>query len=204
MKTIFSEYIDRLKKTLDRLDQKAIARLGEMLEKARLSGNGIFIFGNGGSGANASHIAGDFVKGASFGLDQRYRFTCLNDNASGLMATANDIGWDFIFSEPLKGFLRSGDLVIGISGSGNSANVVNGIETAKAMGAFTVAFSGYSGGKIAKLADLSIHVPVEDMEISEDVHLIIAHMVKQALMRTSKPVLGMGSKYDERLGGGVS
>ncbi|MBL8992012.1 MAG: SIS domain-containing protein, partial [Spirochaetia bacterium] len=113
METIFFEYIDRLKKTLDRLDHRAIARLGETLEKARLSGNGIFIFGNGGSGANASHIAGDFVKGASFGLEQRYRFTCLNDNASGLMATANDIGWDFIFSEPLKGFLRPGDVVIG-------------------------------------------------------------------------------------------
>ena len=95
--------------------------------------------GNGGSGASASHAAGDFLKGASYGLDKRFKMICLNDNLPSMMAIANDIGWESIFVEPLKNFLSPDDLVIGISGSGNSKNVVNALEYANAQGATTVA-----------------------------------------------------------------
>src|SRR4030042_1293936 len=182
----FTNYFSRLSETLEKLDVQVIEQFVEALLKARDSENTIFIFGNGGSAATASHVTGDFLKGISFELDKRFRVMCLSDNTSGLTAIANDLGYDEIFLEQLKVFLKKGDLVIGISGSGNSANVVKAREDAGAQGVKTVAMCGYKGGRIRELADMVIHVPVDDMEITEDIHIIIFHAIKQVLNKRLK------------------
>ena len=196
----FDAYFTRVSETLDKLDVDSLEKLIDVLLEAREKENTIFIFGNGGSGATASHVAGDFIKGISYKLDKRFRVHCLNDNISGLMAISNDLSYEEIFIEPLKAFLRKGDVVIGISGSGNSANVVKAMDFAKTQGAYTVAFCGFKGGKIKGLADLVLLAPVNDMEVTEDVHIIIFHAIKQKLMRALKgDGFSMGETYDERV-----
>jgi D-sedoheptulose 7-phosphate isomerase len=117
------------------------------------------------------------------------------------MAISNDLTYEEIFIEQLKAFLRKDDLVIGISGSGNSMNVVKAMEYARSKGAITVAFCGFTGGKIKDLADLVILAPIPDMEVTEDIHIIIFHAVKQLLIRQLKgDKFSMGKTYDERVG----
>jgi len=194
-------YIDLVKSTLDALDPKALDALVEAFHTTYEKGGNIYTMGNGGSGASASHAAGDFLKGASYGLDKRFRMICLNDNLPSMMAIANDIGWDDIFVEPLKNFLKPKDLVIGISGSGNSKNVVKAIEFANANGATTVAMSGFKGGKISEIATLNVHAPVMDMEVTEDVHMVIFNIVKKQMMvRLMGDNPSMGATYDQRIG----
>lgn len=194
-------YIDLVKSTLDALDPKALEALVEAFHTTYEKGGNIYTMGNGGSGASASHAAGDFLKGASYGLDKRFRMICLNDNLPSMMAIANDIGWESIFVEPLKNFLSPNDLVIGISGSGNSENVVNALEYANAQGATTVAMSGFKGGKISEIATINVHAPVMDMEVTEDVHMVIFNIVKKQMMaRLMGDNPSMGDTYDQRIG----
>jgi len=160
----------------------------------------IYIFGNGGSASTASHVCGDFIKGASFGLKKRFRIICFSDNIASMMAISNDVSYEDVFVEPLKNFVKDNDLVIGISGSGNSVNVVKALEYANSINVKTIAISGYSGGAIKKMATESVHVPIDDMEIVEDLHLTIFHAIKQSLI---KDLMGenvsMGEVYDARL-----
>ena len=194
-------YIDLVKSTLDALDPKALEALVEAFHTTYKKGGNIYTMGNGGSGASASHAAGDFLKGASYGLDKRFKMICLNDNLPSMMAIANDIGWESIFVEPLKNFLTNDDLVIGISGSGNSKNVVNALEFANANGATTVAMSGFKGGKIAQIATINVHAPVMDMEVTEDIHMVIFNIVKKQMMaRLMGDNPSMGDTYDKRIG----
>ncbi len=196
----FNDYFDRVSKTLNQLDVEKISSFVELLLKARDNGNTIFIFGNGGSGATASHVTGDFLKGISYGLEKRFRVQSLNDNIPGMMAISNDLTYDEIFIEQLKVFLKKDDVVIGISGSGNSANVVKALEYARINGAKTVAFCGYKGGKVIGMADIAVHAPIHDMEITEDIHIIIFHAVKQVLMKALKgDHFSMGATYDNRI-----
>jgi len=146
----------------------------------------IFIFGNGGSGATASHFSGDLIKGVSYNLDKKFKVICLNDNIPALMAIANDISFSDIFLEQLKNFVKKDDLVIGLSGSGNSMNVVKALDFAKKAGAKTAAFCGFDGGKIKGIADVSIQAEIDNMEVSEDIHLIIFHCVKSLLVEKLK------------------
>lgn len=193
-------YINEVVSTLDKIDLNQLDLVKDALLKAKDLGNNIYIFGNGGSGGTASHIAGDFVKGASYKQEKGYRFFCLNDNFSAIGAISNDISYDDIFSEQLNNFAKEGDLVIGISGSGNSENVVKAFETAKRKNAITVALCGYSGGKIKGMADLAIHIPVNDMEITEDLHLMVFHMIKQSIIKDSNRSLDdMGDRYLNRM-----
>jgi D-sedoheptulose 7-phosphate isomerase len=195
------QYIDLVKSTLDALEPKALDALVEAFHKTYEKGGNIYTMGNGGSGASASHAAGDFLKGASYGLDKRFKMICLNDNLPSMMAIANDIGWESIFVEPLKNFLSEDDLVIGISGSGNSKNVVNALEYANANGATTVAMSGFKGGKISQIASINVHAPVMDMEVTEDVHMVIFNIVKKQMMaRLMGDNPSMGDTYDQRIG----
>lgn len=195
------QYIELVKSTLDALDAKALESLVDTFHSTYEKGGNIYTMGNGGSGASASHAAGDFLKGASYGLDKRFRMICLNDNLPSMMAIANDIGWESIFVEPLKNFLSSNDLVIGISGSGNSKNVVNAIEYANEQGATTVAMSGFKGGKISQIATIDVHAPVMDMEVTEDVHMVIFNIVKKQMMaRLMGDNPSMGDTYDQRVG----
>jgi len=175
-------YLRRVIDTLQRLDRNAIAAVARLLLDTRKRSGTLFLFGNGGSAATASHMYCDLAKGVSHPLDNRFRVVCLNDNVPAMMAYANDLSWEHIFVEPLKNLIRPGDVAIGISGSGNSLNVVRAIEHANAVGAATVAICGYDGGIISRIATHVIHAHVQDMEISEDVHLIINHALKNLLI----------------------
>jgi D-sedoheptulose 7-phosphate isomerase len=181
------QYFRLVATTLSRLDRPGIDGFVEMLLQTCDDGGTIFIFGNGGSAATASHICGDFVKGVSYGCPRKLKTICLNDNVPGLMAIANDISYADIFVEQIRNFLEKKDLVVGISGSGNSPNVVSALEYARQVGARTVAFCGFSGGRIKQIADLAIHAEVDNMEVAEDVHLIVAHCVKTILLSRLKP-----------------
>lgn len=174
-------YLEEEKEVLDNLPLTNLEEVVELLQTACQGENGIFVMGNGGSGSTASHFACDINKGVSFGLEKRFRVICLNDNVPTMLAYANDLSYDDVFVEQLKNFLRSGDVVVGISGSGNSRNVVKAIEYANANGATSVAFTGFDGGQLGRIAKISIVVPANDMQIVEDVHLILTHMIMRIL-----------------------
>lgn len=194
------KYFAQVKNTFDKIDIQPINNVAEAMLKAYENEKIIFICGNGGSSATASHVAGDFIKGVSYNLKKRFKTMCLSDNTPGLMAISNDVGYDDIFVEPLKNFLTPGDLFIGISGSGNSTNVVKAMQYAKENGAATVAFSGYSGGKIKDIADISVHIPIADMEITEDFHMICFHAIKRIIMEKLQIVnASCGEVYDNRV-----
>lgn len=175
------KYIDEEIRVLRSLNLEEINTVMNVLEKARLERRRVFICGNGGSAATASHFAGDFNKGLSEKLDIKYDFECLCDNLPMMMAVANDTSYDEIFKQPLMNKLHEGDVFIGISGSGNSMNVVNAMEYAKANGGITIALVGYTGGKLKEIADYSIHVNINDMQISEDIHMVLDHLMMHTL-----------------------
>jgi D-sedoheptulose 7-phosphate isomerase len=193
-------YLNLIKDTVDKLDRVQIEKAIEAFMRVYDQGSTIYIFGNGGSAATATHAAGDFLKGASFGLEKRFRVISLVDNLPALMAIANDVSYDDIFIEQLKNFMKPGDLVIGISGSGNSKNVVKAMEYAKGRGVQTIAFCGYKGGAIIKLGDIIIHSVAMDMEVAEDIHMIVFNVIKKEVMRRLMNADGsMGGTYDERV-----
>lgn len=175
------QYIEMEKMVLDSLSSNDINIVMNVLESARLNRKRIFICGNGGSAATASHLECDFNKGVSYDQDIKYDIECLSDNVPMMMAIANDIGYDDIFVVPLKNKLKQGDVVIGISGSGNSENVVRAFEYANEIQADTIALTGYSGGRLKDIAKYNIHVPIDNMQIVEDVHLILNHMMMYIL-----------------------
>lgn len=177
----YLDYCQGLKQALDAVSVDAVEEFVQLLERACQEGRQVFLMGNGGSGSTASHVACDLNKGVSYGRQQRFRVICLNDSLPTVMAYANDVSYEDIFVEPLKNFLRPGDLVIGLSGSGNSANVLKAIDYANQQGAFTVGLSGYDGGKLARVVRMPIVVPVHDMQKAEEVHLTIFHVAMQTL-----------------------
>ncbi len=182
METKINSYLQELHKTMQALDRKQIASLVQALLDVHQRGGTAYIFGNGGSGATASHFCGDLLKGVSYGLDKRFKAVCLNDNSPALLAIANDITYADIFVEQLKNFLHQDDLVIGISGSGNSENIIRAISYAKSKGVPTVGLCGFDGGRLKQIADTHVHVPIKDMEVSEDLHLCVLHCAKMTLM----------------------
>ena len=155
------EYLADEIKVIQSLDLDAVNSVMNVLEEARLSGRHIFICGNGGSAATASHYCCDFNKGISEMQKQKYNFECLSDNVPTMMAVANDFSYDEIFRLPLKNKMNAKDIFIGISGSGNSKNVVNAMEYAKSIGGTTIAIVGYSGGRLREIADHCIHVQID-------------------------------------------
>lgn len=174
-------YFDRLKATIDKISKSDLSNLMNLLVNAKDNGKQIFIMGNGGSSATASHYVCDFNKGISMNEDKKFKFICLNDNIPSLMAYANDLSFEDIFVEQLKTFFVQGDVVIGISGSGNSKNVLKAIEYANSHGGVTVGLSGYQGGKLKQMAQHNVHVPIDDMQISEDLHMVLDHCMMKIL-----------------------
>ena len=162
---------------LESLDVAAINDTLNLLEQTFEAEKMIYIFGNGGSSATASHFQNDFNKGVSEHTDKKFRFLCLNDNVSTMMAIANDIGFDEVFRFQLQGRLSEGDIVIAISGSGNSRNVINAVEYAKENGNKVVGLTGFGGGRLSEIADISLHAPVNSMQITEDIHMIFDHLM---------------------------
>lgn len=178
-----AKYIENEVEVLHALDVNALNDVLNLLERTLESENMIYIMGNGGSAATASHFQNDFNKGVSEYTEKKFRFLCLNDNVPTVMAIANDIGYDEIFRFQLRGKLRPGDVVIGISGSGNSKNVLNAAEYAKECGNDVVGITGFGGGKLRELADYSLHVPVNSMQITEDIHMVFDHLMMSIFYR---------------------
>lgn len=175
-------YKSELFRTIDTLDLSIIQRAIDWFDEARASGRHIFVCGNGGSASTASHFACDVIKGASFQRDRRFRILALTDSLPTLTAYSNDVSYDCVFIEQLKNFAQPGDVVMAISGSGNSPNVLRAVEYANSIGCRTIALTGRDGGKLGPLAQLEIRVPVPHMGRIEDAHLTVCHMIAYHFM----------------------
>lgn len=172
-----NRYRSSLLGALDAVDTTRVQAAIQLLAEARDTGRQIFVCGNGGSATTASHFVCDMIKGASLGRPKRFRIISLCDFVPTILAYANDISYDMVFVEPLKNLAGKGDVVIGISGSGNSMNVVNALQHARDIGCRIITLSGRDGGRMAKLADLDIRAEEQHMGRIEDVHLIVTHMI---------------------------
>ncbi len=175
-------YLQGVKTTLDRIPMAKVKELGALLAKARDTGKRVYICGNGDSFSNSLHYALDLAKGIRREDKKPLKIKELASNTPLLTAFGNDTSYSNIFKGELEVLLEKGDLVIGISGSGNSPNVLEAVEYANKNGATTVGITGYSGGKLKNLAQVSVHVPVDNMELAEDAHWIIGHVLKMYLM----------------------
>ena len=173
-------YFDKLKKVVDAIDIAQINNLMHLLIDALQEERQIFIMGNGGSAATASHFVCDFNKGLS-GDAKRFKFICLNDNIPTMMAYANDISYEEVFVGPLKNYFHAGDVVIGISGSGNSKNVIKAIQWGNENRGITVGITGYDGGMLKQITAHQVHIPVDDMQIVEDLHMVLDHCMMKIL-----------------------
>lgn len=179
-----TDYFDRLKGALDAISKEDLSQLINLLTQAKESKKTIFIMGNGGSAATASHFVCDFNKGLSEGKEKKFRFICLNDNIPTMMAIANDRSYDDIFVYPLSVYFNPDDIVIGISGSGNSKNVVKALEYANENGGVTVGLTGFDGGKVKKICTHNVHIPINDMQITEDLHMVLDHCMMSILSKS--------------------
>jgi D-sedoheptulose 7-phosphate isomerase len=180
--TFSASYRTRLLSTLESLDLDKIAQAIEWFHQARLEGRAIFVAGNGGSQATASHFVCDMVKGASFGRESRFRILALNESMPTVTAYSNDLSYADAVLEPLKNFAQRDDIYMAISGSGNSPNVIRAMEYANSIGCRTLALTGRDGGKLRTLAALNIHVAEPHMGRIEDAHHVICHMISYAFM----------------------
>jgi D-sedoheptulose 7-phosphate isomerase len=177
MEKVIKNYLENLVTTIQSLNIEEFINVAEVLRDARSKGKRIYIFGNGGSGSTATHFACDINKGVSYGRRERFRVICLNDNIPTMLAYSNDVGYHVVFKEQLENFLEKGDVVIGISGSGNSKNVLLAMDLAKAKSAITIGITGFMGGKLKEITDYSINANFNDMQISEDIHMIWVHIM---------------------------
>ena len=179
-----AQYGALLRETFARVDWNQVEQVIEWFRAARDEGRRIFVCGNGGSAATAAHFVCDMVKGASYEFPRRFRITALTEGISTITAYANDAGYDVIFAEQLKNFAEPGDLLLALSGSGNSPNVVRAMEYANQAGLKTIAFTGKDGGRLGPLAQLEITVPAPHMGRIEDAHMVLCHMVAYYFMDT--------------------
>ena len=170
-------YKSELMQAIETIDLDAVQRVIEILRRARDEGRHIFTCGNGGSASTASHFVCDMLKGASFGREKRFRIMALNDSLPTMTAYSNDVSYECVFAEQLKNFAQPGDVLISISGSGNSPNVLRAMEYANSIGCHTIALSGREGGKMAPLAKTEVRVSHPHMGRIEDGHMIVLHMV---------------------------
>ena len=181
-----SGYKNALIEAIHAVDLEKVEQAIEVLTKARDQGQRIFVCGNGGSAATASHFACDILKGASYKKATRFRILSLTDSLPTLTAYSNDVSYECVFVEQLKNFAESGDVVIAISGSGNSTNVIRAIEYGNSIGCRTVALTGKDGGKLGPLAEVNIQVPVPHMGRIEDVHMMVLHMIGYYFMEAER------------------
>lgn len=186
----FDSYKQLIQKTLDSLDDSQIENLLNLLVDAYKNGKFVFVIGNGGSAANASHIAQDLAKGTRSSKEQTKRLKALSltDNTPFITAQGNDEGYESIFEQQLRTFASKGDLLIAISGSGNSPNIIKAIEWAKANGVATVGVTGYDGGKLMQMADHKLHVPLDEMCTAESIHSIVFHYIILELREKFKSI----------------
>ena len=175
------DYIKGLKDVLDRIPLEPVGEIIQAIELAQNNRQQVFVIGNGGSAATASHMMNDLCKGTLGHKGDapwpRLRVIALTDNVSLMTAWANDTDYNHIFSEPLKNLAERGDLLVAISASGNSPNILAAVEAAKQIGVKVIGLTGFGGGKLAKLADISFVVPSDGYGPVEDVHMILDHII---------------------------
>ena len=169
------EYLDGVGDALKNLDAAPVAKASAAITEAYKRDSAVFIMGNGGSGSTASHAAYDFNIAISGKLKKRFRFISLCDNITTLLALSNDYGYENVFYMQIKDVLKEGDIVICISGSGNSENVVKVAEYARSVGCKVISFTGFDGGRLIELADYPVHVAMNDMKKAEDCHVVLLH-----------------------------
>jgi D-sedoheptulose 7-phosphate isomerase len=174
-------YISTLKHTMDKLPPHLIVEVIEVLQHARLEGRQIFIMGNGGSASTASHFVCDLAKNTRREGLPHFRVIGLTDNMAIFSAYANDEGYESVFASQLSNLIAPGDVVIGISASGNSKNVLNAMDVAKGHGAVTIGFTGFDGGRLGRMVDINIHVQSHIIEHVEDIHLMLEHMIVKTM-----------------------
>ncbi|TES85017.1 SIS domain-containing protein [Candidatus Aerophobetes bacterium] len=188
--SFIEDYLEELKETLNRLPFSKIRKIKDILLNAYKKDKRVFIMGNGGSAATASHFACDLAKGTTMGkgdLTPRFRVRALTDNIPLLTAWSNDANYSSVFLEQLRNILEPGDVVIAISASGNSENVIKATEYANANLAITVGLTGFEGGKLKEIAQECLIVPSHSMERTEDVHLILEHLICSWLRNEIQP-----------------
>jgi D-sedoheptulose 7-phosphate isomerase len=178
-----NDYIDRLHKEIDAVDHAEIRKMADLIFEAWQNEKFVFIFGNGGSGTTASHFAEDLGKSSLHEHElkdeskKRLKVLSLTDNLGWIMAVGNDVGYDQIFVQQLMNYGSKGDLVLAISGSGNSPNVLNAVDWANRHGLKTFGLTGFAGGKLRAMAQSGLHVPLDDMGMVESIHLCVFHWV---------------------------
>lgn len=179
------DYLERVCEEVRNLDVGQVEALSDLIEERYHSGRTVFIAGNGGSGSNASHLCEDLAKCTlkDFHSQKRLKVLSLTDNTAWIMAVANDINYESIFIEQLKNLAEPGDLLLAISGSGNSPNILKAVEWANTHGLTTVGITGFGGGQLKTLAQHSLHAGVHDMGIAESLHQVVFHWVIDDLYR---------------------
>jgi len=176
-----ANYLSSLQQTMNELPKENIVSVIELLQSARQDGRQVFIMGNGGSASTATHFVCDLAKNTRKDGLPHFKVIGLADNMALFSAYANDEGYENVFAQQLANLLMPDDIVIGISASGNSMNVLNAIALAKTRRSFTVGFTGFDGGQMAPMVDLNIHVNSNIIEHVEDVHLMLEHMIVKAI-----------------------
>ena len=190
MNQSFQNYAMKLSNVLNTSDWSGVESLGKEIHKAWKSGNQVFFCGNGGSAGNAIHLANDFVYGVAKRTGGGIKALALSANTSVMTCLANDLGYEKMFSEQLAVQGEEGDVLILLSGSGNSPNILAAINQAKLMKIKSFAIVAYDGGQAKKIADNTIHFPISDMQIAEDMQIIVGHMLMQWLY-DNKPQIGI-------------
>jgi D-sedoheptulose 7-phosphate isomerase len=179
------KYIEEMHATLDKLPVELIEEIIQVLKEARVRNRQIFVMGNGGSASTAGHLAADLSKNTRCENAPDFRVMCLSDNIAAFSAFANDEGYENSFAGQLASHIKPGDVVIGISTSGNSANVLKAVELGREVNATTIAMTGFDGGKLGTMADIHLHVPSTCIEQVEDIHLILEHMIVKTIKDTN-------------------
>ena len=197
------QYLEEVQLTLMALPLERIQEVVDVLLSANHAGSTVFTLGNGGSAATASHFACDLAKGTIVPGCPRFRVIALTDNVPLMTAWSNDISYEDVFAEQLAGLIEPGDIVIAFSGSGNSPNVLRAVELARRAGGITIGFTGFSGGKLGSLVDVSVTAPNNCMEQIEDVHIVLCHLIatvlREQLGELGSLMLGPSGLQRERL-----
>ena len=182
-------YISKIQQTMAQLPQPLISEVIHVLQRARMQGSQVFIMGNGGSASTASHFVCDLAKNTRYDGLPHYRVIGLADNMEIFSAYANDEGYENVFSQQLINLVNPGDVVIAISASGNSKNVVTAVEEAQKHNVTTIGFTGFDGGRLGQLVNIHIHVDSKIIEHVEDIHLMLEHMI--VLTIKDQPMIGI-------------
>ncbi len=193
------DYLSRLGESLKQIPLDTVKRVIQILHHARLSGKQVFIMGNGGSASTSSHFVCDLAKNNYFEELPPFRAIDLNRSNAIFTALANDDGYENVFCHQLRNLVQPNDVVLAISTSGNSPNVLKAIEYANKAGAITVGFTGYEGGALAKMIDVEVRIPSHNIQHIEDLHMVIAHLITFALIEMSRETIALQVKSNQSI-----